>query len=159
MDGFRLSSARTLSRDPRYRQLSVRRLMTMITLALAREADTLVFEPNNPGLRATVTHVISQFLRDLFRQGAFAGASEQESFFVRCDEALNPPESQALGRLVTEVGVAPSSPLEYLVLRISQELDGTSAVTPVVAPGAALPPSPAVASGSGSGSSATGGVL
>jgi len=158
-DGFRLTSARTLSRDPRYRQLSVRRLMTMITLALAREADTLVFEPNNPGLRATVTHVISQFLRDLFRQGAFAGASEQESFFVRCDEALNPPESQALGRLVTEVGVAPSSPLEYLVLRISQELDGTSAVTPVVAPGAALPPSPAVASGSGSGSSATGGVL
>ena len=140
-DGFRLSSARTLSRDPRYRQLSVRRLMTMITLALAREADTLVFEPNTPALRATVTHVIGQFLRDLFRQGAFAGASEQESFFVRCDEALNPPGSQALGRLVTEVGVAPASPLEFLVLRISQEMDGTGTVTPVVAPGAALPPS------------------
>lgn len=138
-DGFRLTSARTLSLDARYRQLSVRRLMTMITLSVERQANSLVFEPNTPGLRALVNHVLTQFLRDLFRRGAFAGDTEQTSFFVRCDDALNPPQSQAQGRLITEIGVAPSSPLEYLVLRISQELDGTSTVTPVVTPGAALP--------------------
>jgi hypothetical protein len=138
-DGFRLTAARTLSLDPRYRQLSVRRLMTMITLALERQAQSLVFEPNTADLRAAVTHTITEFLRDLYARGAFAGDTEESSFFVRCDDRLNPPESLALGRLVTEVGVAPSSPLEYLVLRISQDADGTAAVTPA-APATAGPP-------------------
>ncbi len=138
-DGFRLTSARTLSRDACYRQLSVRRLMTMITLSVERQANSLVFEPNTPGLRALVHHVLTQFLRELFRRGVFAGDTEQTSFFVRCDDALNPPQSQAQGRLISEVGVALSRPMEYLVLRISQELDGTSTVTPVAAPVAALP--------------------
>ena len=140
-DGFRLTAARTLSSDPRYRQLSVRRLMTMITLSVEREAQTLVFEPNTTDLRAVVTHALTEFLRDLYRQGAFAGDTEQSSFFVRCDDQLNPPESLALGRLITEIGVALSSPLEYLVLRISQDVDGTSAVTPVASPAAAVPAS------------------
>jgi hypothetical protein len=123
-DGFRLSAARTLSSDPSYRQLSVRRLMTMIALTLERQSQWLVFEPNTVALRAVLTHSLSQFLGDLFRRGAFAGDTEEQSFFVRCDDALNPPESQALGRLIAEVGVAPVSPLEYLILRISQDTDG-----------------------------------
>ena len=52
------------------------------------------------------------------------GSTEEESFFVRCDDELNPPAVQALGRLIAEVGVAPASPLEYLVLRIHQDTDG-----------------------------------
>jgi hypothetical protein len=128
-DGFRLTAARTLSSDPRYRQLSVRRLMTMIALSVEREAQALVFEPNTADLRAVVSHALTEFLRDLYRQGAFAGDTEQSSFFVRCDDQLNPPESLAQGRLITEIGVAPSSPLEYLVLRISQDVDGTTSVT------------------------------
>ncbi len=128
-DGFRLSAARTLSSDPRYLQLSVRRLMTMIALTLERQARWLVFEPNTPALRAKLHHSLSQFLGGLFRQGAFAGATEEQSFFVRSDEALNPPQSQALGRLIAEVGVAPASPLEYLILRISQDADGGVQVT------------------------------
>ena len=129
-DGFRLSAARTLSSDPDYRQLSVRRLMTMITLTLERQSQWLVFEPNTADLRAKLSHSLSQFLGALFRQGAFAGDTEEQSFFVRCDDALNPPESQALGRLIAEVGVAPATPLEYLILRISQDTDGSVQVTP-----------------------------
>jgi phage tail sheath protein FI len=139
-DGFRLTSARTLSRDARYRQLSVRRLMTMIMLAVERQANALVFEPNTADLRATVTHTLTEFLRALYAQGAFAGDTEQSSFFVHCDDRLNPPEALALGRLTAEIGVAPSSPLEYLVLRISQDVDGTAAVTPVAAPTSAAAP-------------------
>lgn len=138
-DGFRLTAARTLSSDPRYRQLSVRRLMTMIALSVEREAQALVFEPNTANLRAVVSHALTEFLRDLYRQGAFAGDTEQSSFFVRCDDQLNPPESLAQGRLITEIGVAPASPLEYLVLRISQDVDGTTSVTPVASPTAAVP--------------------
>jgi hypothetical protein len=127
-DGFRLSAARTLSTDPDYRQLSVRRLMTMLRLVLERQAQWIGFEPHTDELRRMLRAALTQLLRGLFRGGAFVGATEEESFFVRCDENLNPPWSQGLGRLVAEIGVAPASPLEYLVLRISQDADGAIAV-------------------------------
>lgn len=123
-DGFRLSSARTLSSDPSLRQLSVRRLMTMIRLSIERQTQWLVFEPNTEELRRRLQHTVVQFLRRLQRRGAFAGATEAESFYVRCDDSVNSAESLRQGRLIAEVGVAPSSPLEYLVLRISQDVDG-----------------------------------
>ncbi|MET8625817.1 phage tail sheath C-terminal domain-containing protein [Kitasatospora sp. NPDC004669] len=123
-DGFRLASARTLSRDPDYRQLSVRRLMTMLRLVLERQAQTLAFEPNSPQLRDELRGAMTLLLRDLFRAGAFSGATEAQAFFVRCDDELNPGWSQGLGRLVAEIGVAPAQPLEYLVLRIAQDADG-----------------------------------
>jgi phage tail sheath protein FI len=102
--------------------------MTMIALTLDRQTQWLVFEPNNTDLRSSLTHTITAFLRGLFQAGALAGSTEDESFFVQCDDQLNPPESQALGRLIALVGVAPASPLEYLVLRITQDTDGTISV-------------------------------
>ena len=124
-DGFRLSAARTLSSDPDYRQLSVRRLMTMLAISLQRYGEgLLVFEPNSFELRARLTNAITELLRDLHRRGAFSGVTEEQSFFVRCDDATNPPQSQALGRLVAEIGVAPAAPLEYLILRIASDGEG-----------------------------------
>jgi hypothetical protein len=127
-DGFRLSAARTLSRDPEYRQLSVRRLMTMLALTLERQTQWLVFEPNTVALRDRLTHTVTQLLRELYRRGSFAGRTEGESYFVKCDSGLNPTESQRQGQLLAEVGVAPASPLEYLVLMISQDVDGNVSV-------------------------------
>jgi phage tail sheath protein FI len=129
-DGFRLSAARTLSSDADYRQLSIRRLMTMLALTLERQGQWLVFEPNTAALRRDLTFSITQLLRELQRAGAFAGATDAESFFVTCDDALNPRASQELGRLVAEVGVAPAAPLEYLVLRITQDSSGRVQVSP-----------------------------
>ncbi|WP_255768584.1 phage tail sheath family protein [Pseudarthrobacter sulfonivorans] len=123
-DGFRLSAARTLSTEPEYIQLSVRRLMTMLALTLESQSQWLVFEPNTAQLRDSLQRMVTEFLRVQHRLGAFAGKTEAESFFVRCDDGLNAPQSLGLGRLVAEIGVAPASPLEYLVLRISQDVDG-----------------------------------
>jgi hypothetical protein len=123
-DGMRLTSARTLSADPNYRQLSVRRLITMLRLTLGRQLQRLVFEPNGAILRRELTGLVTRMLRELFRAGAFAGDSEAEAFFVRCDDTVNPIWSRELGRLVAEIGVAPAQPLEYLVLRIAQDADG-----------------------------------
>jgi uncharacterized protein len=83
-----------------------------------------VFEPNTPALRETLRHTLLSFLRDLYRAGAFVGASEEEAFFVRTDDDLNPQVSIDLGRLVVEVGVAPAEPVEFIVLRITREGDG-----------------------------------
>lgn len=127
-DGFRLTAARTLSSDPDYRQLSVRRLMTMLRFSIEHQTQWLAFEPNNAELRERLSRVVTGFLRTMNRRGAFAGASEAESFFVRCGDDVNPLSSQALGRLVAEIGVAPSTPLEYVMVRIARDADGSLSV-------------------------------
>jgi hypothetical protein len=127
-DGVRLTAARTLSRDPQFRQLSVRRLITLIKLTLNQQMQWVVFEPNNATLRLEIRLRLKNFLRGLFREGAFAGATEAESFFVRCDETNNPPYVTDAGRLIAEIGVAPSEPIEFILVRLSREGDGTLSI-------------------------------
>lgn len=124
-DGVRLTAARTLSRDPSFRQLSVRRLITMISRALDQQMQWVVFEPNNAALRAELRLALRSYLRRLFSLGAFRGATEEQAFFVRCDETNNPPYVADAGRLIAEIGVAPSEPLEFILLRLAREGDGT----------------------------------
>jgi phage tail sheath protein FI len=124
-DGIRLTAARTLSRIPSLRQLSVRRLLTMIIRALEQQMQWVVFEPNNQALRFEVRLAIENYLRQLFRLGAFKGATEDQAFFVTCDETNNTPLSTDDGRLVAEIGVAPAEPLEFIVLSLARDADGT----------------------------------
>jgi hypothetical protein len=124
-DGILLTAARTLGGDPSYRQLSVRRLMTMLRRALEEQMSWVAFEPNHASLRANLRVLLGHYLGDLYRAGAFRGATEDEAFFVRCGADLNPPGVQDLGRLVVEIGVAPAEPLEFLVLRLVRDGDGT----------------------------------
>jgi hypothetical protein len=124
-DGVRLTGARTLSRDPMFRQLSVRRLITMIERALEQQMQWAVFEPNNQAFRSVVRVLITNYLRQLFRLGAFRGATEDEAFFVRCDDTNNPPYLADAGRLLVEIGVAPAEPLEFIVLQLARGNDGT----------------------------------
>ncbi|HET6763092.1 MAG TPA: phage tail sheath C-terminal domain-containing protein, partial [Longimicrobiaceae bacterium] len=124
-DGIRLSAARTLSRDPAWRQMSVRRLVTMLRRVLERQMQWAVFEPNNTSLREEVKRVLDVYLRQLYRANAFKGKTEREAFFVRCDEALNPPQVVDAGALIAHVGVAPAEPLEFILVRIARGGDGT----------------------------------
>jgi len=124
-DGIRLTAARTLSRDPRWRQLSVRRLVTLLRRVLQRQMQWTVFEPNDARLRDELRRMLESYLRQLFLADAFRGRTPSEGFFVRCDESLNPPQAVDEGRLVCHVGVAPAEPLEFIVLRLTREGDGT----------------------------------
>lgn len=124
-DGLRLTAARTLSRDPLWRQLSVRRLVTMIRRTLLRQMQWAVFEGNDARLRDEVQRLLQGYLRQLFRAGAFRGRVPSEAYFVRCDETLNTPQVIDEGRFLCHVGIAPAEPLEFIVLRLSREGDGT----------------------------------
>jgi hypothetical protein len=128
-DGVRLTAARTLSIDRTWRQLNVRRLITMIERALEQQMQWAVFEPNNSELRAQITQMLAAYARQLFRGNAFAGATEETSFFVRCDEQLNPPQVVDQGLLLAELGVAPAEPLEFIVVQISRDADAMVRVT------------------------------
>jgi uncharacterized protein len=127
-DGIRLQGARTLSADPAYRQLSVRRLMIQIRRVLLAQMQWAVFEPNGPALWREVRRLAEGYLRELYRAGAFRGDTEERSFSVACDETLNPPYEQDRGRMVAEIRVAPVEPLEFIVLRLVREGDGTLAM-------------------------------
>lgn len=124
-DGIRLTGARTLSRDPQWRQLTVRRLITMIERAIEQQMQWAVFEPNNSTLRTELRLSLLSYLRQLFRVGAFRGATEDEAFFVRCDDTNNPPYVVDAGRLIAEIGIAPAEPLEFIVLKLARGGDGT----------------------------------
>ena len=122
-DGIRLTAARTLALDQTWRQLSVRRLVTMIRRALAQQMQWTVFEPNDRRLRFQIARMLESFLRQLYRANAFTGATEADAFFVKCDDALNPVSVQRLGQLLAQVGVAPAEPLEFIVLDLAREGD------------------------------------
>jgi hypothetical protein len=118
-DGIRLWGARTLSRDPLLRQLSVARLMTVLRLTLEREMQWAVFEPSNQELWGEVRRMVTALLTRLHEGGAFAGATTSEAFFVRCDRSTMTRNDLDAGRLVCLVGVAPTEPLEYIVVEIA----------------------------------------
>jgi hypothetical protein len=126
VDGVRLSAARTLSRDPQLRQLNVRRLLILLKRTLYRQSQWAVFEPNDKPLWRELCHALNSYLLDLYRAGAFTGATAEQAFFVRCDEQLNTPQTLEAGQLIIEIGVAPAEPMEFIVLRINHDADGTS---------------------------------
>ncbi len=120
-DGIRLTAARTLSRRPSLRQLSVARLMTVLRLTLEREMQWAVFEPNGAELWAEIRRTTHGLLTRLYEAGAFRGATTKEAFFVRCDRTTMTTNDLDNGRMVCLVGVAPAEPIEYLILQIALE--------------------------------------
>jgi uncharacterized protein len=118
--GIRIWGARTLSSDPSWRYINVRRLFNYVKKSIERGTQWVVFEPNEPRLWARVRNAIDSFLTVVWREGALFGLSPSQAFYVKCDEELNPPESRDMGRLIVEIGMAPVKPAEFVIFRISQ---------------------------------------
>lgn len=118
-DGARITAARTLARDPAWSQLTARRTVTFLERTLEQQLAWAVFEPNGDLLHDRLRLAVEHLLLDLFAAGAFAGGSPAESFFVRVPAAGTPAGPVTGGvDLLCEVGVAPSAPLEFLVVRV-----------------------------------------
>jgi uncharacterized protein len=120
--------ARTVSSDPEWRYLNVRRLFLFLERSIALATSWTVFEPNDPSLWKSIERNVSSFLRLQWLAGALVGVTEDQAFYVKCDEETNPPDSVRLGRVITEIGVAPSKPAEFVIFRIEQ-FEGGADVT------------------------------
>jgi phage tail sheath protein FI len=118
--GIRIWGARTLSSDPSWRYINVRRLFIMVETSIERATQWVVFEPNDFRLWKRVTRTISAFLTLIWRQGALMGENPEKAFFVKCDEETNPPEVVDVGQLIVEIGLAPVKPAEFVIFRIGQ---------------------------------------
>jgi len=118
--GIRVWGARTLSSNPSWRYLNVRRLFNYVEKSIELGTQWVVFEPNNHQLWARVRRDVSFFLDTVWRSGALFGTSPDQAFYVKCDEENNPPQSRDQGQLIIEIGMCPTKPAEFVIFRISQ---------------------------------------
>jgi hypothetical protein len=120
---LRIVGARTVSSDPTFRFLNVRRLLSMIRVALDLSTQWAVFEPNDAATRHTLTAAIGAFLTQLWSRGALVGPTPAAAYLVRCDETNNPPDRRSRGELHADIAIAPSNPFEFIMLRLGRSAD------------------------------------
>jgi hypothetical protein len=126
--GIRVWGARTPSTDPAWRYLNVRRLALTLLRWVDLNMAWVTFEPNVPALWARIQRELDAYLTGLWRAGALAGSSVDEAFFVRCDAELNSPDTRDLGQVVTEIGIAPAAPAEFIVVSIQHRAGTTELI-------------------------------
>ncbi|MFC4508497.1 MULTISPECIES: phage tail sheath subtilisin-like domain-containing protein [Streptomyces] len=123
--GIRIWGARTLSSDPAWRYLNIRRYFNYLEESILIGTQWVVFEPNDHALWARIRRNVSAFLVNEWRAGALFGARPEDAFYVKCDEETNPPESVDVGRVVCEIGIAPVKPAEFVIFRLAQFSSGS----------------------------------
>jgi len=103
-----------------WKYIPIRRLALFLESSLYDGTQWVVFEPNDETLWGQVRLNVGTFMQGLFLQGAFAGTTPQQAYFVKCDAENNPPASVALGIVNILVGFAPLYPAEFVVIQIQQ---------------------------------------
>lgn len=125
--GIRVWGARTLSSDPLWKYVNVRRLFIYLEESIRRATQWVVFEPNNERLWARMIQTVSQFLTTEWKNGALMGTTPEEAFFVKCDRTTMTQSDIDNGRLICVIGVAPVKPAEFVIFRIAQWQGGSAA--------------------------------
>ncbi|WP_338846085.1 phage tail sheath C-terminal domain-containing protein [Massilia sp. W12] len=103
-----------------YKYIPVRRLALYIEESLYRGSQWAVFEPNDEPLWGQLRMSLGAFMHNLFRQGAFQGASAREAYFVKCDKETTTQNDINLGIVNVVVGFAPLKPAEFVVIKLQQ---------------------------------------
>jgi phage tail sheath protein FI len=118
--GIRVWGARTLSDDPDWIYVNVRRYFLYLEHSIADSTNWVVFEPNGEALWASVSGSIDAFLYNEWFNGRLAGKRPEDAYFVRCDRTTMTQADLDNGRLVCLVGAAPLKPAEFVIFRIGQ---------------------------------------
>lgn len=118
--GIRVWGACTLSSDPLWKYVNVRRLFIFLERSIYEGTQWVVFESNDERLWGRVRDTIRIFLRTLWRAGALQGTTENQAFFVACSRATMSQDDLDNGRLICEIGIAAVRPAEFVIFRIVQ---------------------------------------
>lgn len=104
-----------------YKYIPVRRLALFLEESLYRGTQWVVFEPNDEPLWSQIRMSVGAFMQDLFRKGAFQGASPKDAYFVRCSSETTTQYDIDRGVVNIEVGFAPLKPAEFVLISIQQK--------------------------------------
>ena len=118
--GMRLWGARTMSSDPEWKYVNLRRYFAYLERSIDKGTQWAVFEPNGEGLWANVRRTIEDFLLNEWQNGALLGDKPDKAYFVKCDRSTMTQNDLDNGRLIVLVGVAPLRPAEFVIFRIGQ---------------------------------------
>jgi phage tail sheath protein FI len=118
--GIRLWGARTLSSDPEWKYVNLRRYFAYLEHSIDKGTQWAVFEPNGDLLWANVRRTIADFLLNEWQTGALYGDKPETAYFVRCDSSTMTQNDLDNGRLVCLIGVAALRPAEFVIIRIGQ---------------------------------------
>jgi phage tail sheath protein FI len=103
-----------------YKYVPVRRTALFIEESLYRGLQWAVFEPNDEPLWAELSLAAGAFMNNLFRRGAFQGATAREAYFVKCDAETTTQNDINLGIVNVVIGFAPLKPAEFVVITLRQ---------------------------------------
>jgi phage tail sheath protein FI len=118
--GNRVWGARTLTSDPEWKYVNVRRFFIYLEHSLDNATQWAVFEPNSEDLWQKIVRTVSDFLDVQWRNGALLGSTSRQAYFVRCDRTTMTQNDLDNGRLICLVGVAPVRPAEFVIFRVGQ---------------------------------------
>ncbi|MDQ2085384.1 phage tail sheath family protein [Herbivorax sp. ANBcel31] len=121
--GIRVWGARTCSSNSNWKYINVRRLFIFLEESIKANTNWAVFEPNDELLWVRVKRTIDVFLTNLWRNGALAGSSSDEAFFVDIGRNTMTQDDIDNGRLICVIGVAPVKPAEFVIFRITQKVN------------------------------------
>lgn len=124
--GIRVWGARTLSGRAEWRYVNVRRLFLSLKRWIAETSQDLVFESNGPELWNRIRDELNGYCYGLFRSGALKGVTPEEAYFVKCDDETNLRADRDSGMVITQIGLAPLKPAEFVVVRVTQSLAGVT---------------------------------
>ncbi len=118
--GYRLWGARTISSDPEWKYVNLRRYFAYLERSIEKGTQWVVFENNHEPLWANVRRTVEDFLFNEWKSGHLMGEKPQEAYFVRCDRSTMTQNDIDNGRLICLIGVAPVRPAEFVIFRIGQ---------------------------------------
>ncbi|MCU0499669.1 MAG: phage tail sheath subtilisin-like domain-containing protein [Anaerolineae bacterium] len=110
--GIRIWGAKTLSNRPEWQYVNTRRLFFKIRRWLEHYTFRLVFEPNTEQMWLSIENNLTVYLGTLVETG------EITQYYVKCNAETNPPADRERGIIRTEIGIAPTIPTEFIVIRV-----------------------------------------
>jgi len=122
--GIRVWGARTLSGLSEWKYVNVRRLFITLGRWIRQYQAHVCFEPHTEQLWARIERDVTVYLGELFQRGALKGDSPAQAFYVKCDAETNTSVRREQGYLVTEIGLCPRVPGEFIVVQLFQKPDG-----------------------------------
>lgn len=118
--GMRLWGARTISSDPEWKYVNLRRYFAYLERSIDKGTQWAVFEPNGEMLWANVRRTIEDFMFNEWQSGALLGDKPEKAYFVKCDRSTMTQNDLDNGRLICLIGLAPLRPAEFVIFRIGQ---------------------------------------
>jgi hypothetical protein len=122
-EGFLIESQETLvdlTQNPELEPLNVRRLLILIRRLALREGVRYVFQNITPTFQRQVSRLWNGWMQQLLARGAFAGTSAADSYLVVADQTINPQSSIDQGRFIIQLQIAPSVPMQFLTVQLTQ---------------------------------------